>query len=68
MWFLLRSDNYLRRTGGGGGGGGGGVDGLLVSRLSDRVLHTRDGVSRKNRFQNQINFNANIKLLIQKST
>ena len=48
MWFFLRSDNYFRRTEGGGGGGGGVR--LLVSRLSDRVLQARDGVSQKNRF------------------
>ena len=51
MWFFLRSDNYYRRTEGGGGrGAGGGGVRLLVSRLSDRVLQARDGVSQKNRF------------------
>ena len=38
--------------------GGGGI---LVSRLSDRVLQARDDVSRKNRFTNQINCNSNSK-------
>ena len=42
--------------------------GLLVSRLSDRVLQARDGQSQKNRFKNQINCNANNKELNQKST
>ena len=36
--------------------GGGGV---LVSRLSHRVLQAQEGVSRKNSFKNQINCNAN---------
>ena len=44
------------------------IRGLLVSRLSDRVLQARDGQSRKNRFKNQINCNANNKELNQKST
>ena len=52
MSFLLRSDNYFRRTGGGGGIG-------FVP--PDRVLQARDGVARKSRFKNQINRNANNK-------
>ena len=53
MSFLLRSDNYFRRTGGGGRGIG------FVP--PDRVLQARDGVARKSRFKNQINRNANNK-------
>ena len=51
----------VRLWGGGGGLGLGlglGLGGVLVSRLSDRVLQAWDGVSRKNRFKTQINCNA----------
>ena len=50
MLFLFRSDNYFRPT-----------EGLLVSRLSGRVLQAREHVSQKSVFKIQIHYNANNK-------